>query len=642
MDPRSLNVRQLFEQECNYLIPIFQRGYVWERKTQWQPLWADICAQIERDRNDVRRQTRRQRCLHFLGAVVLHAHESRIRQANRYEVIDGQQRITTLFLLLTALRDVAVAQQVIARDSRDDDITMLLQNRRDHEDQKYNRKLVPTAAFLPQLDEVGAANALADLRAKYPLLRKNSQDPQGAGAMAACYLYFASKIEAFLNGELVDADEETEIEGLAAMSPRERLDIFRESLLTGLHLVALHLDANDDPQAIFESLNARGIPLTPADLIRNHVFLSGLRADEEVNQERLYNRYWSRFDAVDDERSPWRKLVKLGRIQMTQLDLYCYHFVVAVRGEIIPLKHLYPQFRDWWNDRSADKGFDATISEFTGTADRYMALSTASGNEQDPVDRLGKLLRDLDLTVAMPIVLAIEMNRGRLQQDLAGICLDVGSYVVRRLFTGVQSQGFNRIIPSMIASLQEGGRATLQERMLSWRGQTMAWISDESFSRDWLSGATYTSLGPKRVNVVLRMLDKAMQDARTERLHVDQELSVEHVLPQSWSATDYPFLSGADPQQQTVVRNQCLHNIGNLTLLTQSLNSHIQNGPFAGKRVKIAEQSALRLNVYFQSPPDGQDTWNENSIRRRAESLLTIAFKLWPRPATAGAIAQPA
>jgi len=635
MDPRSLKIRDLFEQECNYLIPIFQRGYVWERKTQWQPLWADICAQVERDRNDARRQTRRHRCLHFLGAVVLHAHESRTRQANRYEVIDGQQRITTLYLLLTALRDVADSQQIIARDSREDDISMLLHNRRVHDDQKYNRKLVPTAAFLPQLDEVSAAGALADLRVKYPLLRKNSQDPQGAGAMAACYLYFSGKIEAFLNGELVDADEETEIEGLEEMTPRERLDLFRESLLSGLHLVALHLDANDDPQAIFESLNARGIPLTPADLIRNHVFLSGLRAEEEVNQERLYNRYWSRFDAIDDVASPWRRLVKLGRIQMTQLDLYCYHFVVAVRGEIIPLKHLYPQFRDWWNDRSADKGFDATIGEFTGTADRYMALSTASGNEQDPVDRLARLLRDMDLSVAMPVVLAIEMNRARLQLDLAGICLDVSSYIVRRLFTGVQSQGFNRIIPSMIASLQEGGRAALQERMLSWRGQTMAWIADESFSRNWLSDATYTSLGPKRVNVVLRMLDKAMQDARNERLLVDQELTVEHVLPQSWSATDHPFPEGTDAQQQSVIRDQYLHNIGNLTLLTQSLNSHIQNGPFVTKRPKIAEQSALRLNVYFQTPPDGLEVWNENSIRRRAEGLLPIALKLWPRPSSA-------
>ena len=96
----------------------------------------------------------------------------------------------------------------------------------------------------------------------------------------------------------------------------------KDSIFAGLHLVALHLGTNDDPQSIFESLNARGIPLTPADLIRNHVFLSGLNAKEEPNQEKLYNTYWRRFDATENVASPWRRPEKLGRIQMTLLDLF--------------------------------------------------------------------------------------------------------------------------------------------------------------------------------------------------------------------------------------------------------------------------------------------------------------------------------
>lgn len=635
MDAKPLSVCKLFEDEGCYLIPIFQRGYVWERKSQWQPLWADICAQVERDQNAQHRTLRNQKCQHFLGAVVINAHEARTGQVNRFEVIDGQQRITTLYLLLAALRDVADYKDVIVRDTREDDILGMLTTRRKHDDEKYNRKLVPTAAFLPQLNEIMTANnPLLTLRKRYPLLRSNSQDPHHAGSMAACYLYFASKIECFLEGNIVDADEETEVEGLAGMTPADRFYILKDSIFAGLHLVALHLGANDDPQSIFESLNARGIPLTPADLIRNHIFLSGLKTDEEFNQEKLYNTYWRRFDVTEKEGSPWRRTETLGRIKMTLLDLYCFQFVVSVRGETIPLKHLYPEFRDWWNDSSQDRGFDVTIRDFTDTAERYLALCNASENSHDPVMRLASLLRELDLIVAMPVALAIERQRERLGDDLEAICIDITSYVVRRLFTGVRSQGFNNIIPMIIRSLSEGGLGALRERMLRWQGRTMAWIPNEDFKKDWLREPTYKTIGPKRTNVVLRLLDKEMRTARNERTSIDQNLSVEHILPQSWNSTNYPLLPGNDSGQQENYRNQYLHNIGNLTILTQSLNSSssVSNEAFSVKRSAIALQSRLLLNAYFQNPPYGMEVWNENAIEHRAKELLEIGLRLWPRP----------
>ena len=127
------------------------------------------------------RQPRRQRYQHFLGAIVLHAHEARACQADRYEVIDGQQRITTLYLILAALRDVCDSKQIITRDSREDDLSMMLLNRRRHDDARYDRKLVPTVAFQPQLDEILSDGALIALRQRYPR-RRNSQDPNPRGA----------------------------------------------------------------------------------------------------------------------------------------------------------------------------------------------------------------------------------------------------------------------------------------------------------------------------------------------------------------------------------------------------------------------------------------------------------------------------
>ena len=630
MEPRSVSVRGLFGDECCFLIPIFQRGYVWERKTQWQPLWADICAQVERDQN-YQGALPNQRCQHFMGAVVLNAHEPQLGQANRYEVIDGQQRITTLYILLAALRDVAGYTGAIDRGSREDVISHLLRNVRPHEDEKYDRKLVPTMAFLQQLNEIeilSDENPLIRLRGKYPLKRKNGKEPQNAPRMIACYLYYSSAMEAFIRGNVIDADDETDVEGIDHMTMLDRFILLRNSIFNGLQLVALHLSVNDDPQAIFESLNARGIPLTPADLIRNHIFLSGLNAEEEINQDKIYKRYWSSFD---EDWSTWRNDASLGRIKMTTLDLYCFHFVVAVRGKIIPLKHLYPQFRDWWNDSSRVRGFKTTIEDFHDTAKHYLRLGGATENSTDPIEQLAALLRELDLTVAMPIALAIERKKDDLGGDLASICTYITSYVVRRLFTGVQAQGFNRIIPSIIESLNQGGLIGLTERMLKWEGVTMAWIPTDQFKRQWMSGQTYKDLGPKRTKTILQLLDRAMRTTRNERIAFDHGINVEHILPQAWKRIDYPLLSAQDSEQQTTTRNQYLHNIGNLTLLTQSLNSQISNGPFSTKRLAIAEQSSLRLNVRFQNPPDGMDTWNETAIRHRAEDLLVLALQLWPR-----------
>ena len=160
----------------------------------------------------------------------------------------------------------------------------------------------------------------------------------------------------------------------------------------------------------------------------------------------------------------------------------------------------------------------------------------------------------------------------------------------------------------------------------------MAWIPNGDFKRDWLSEPTYKMLGPKRTGVILRLLDQAMRTSRNERTRIDQPLSVEHVLPQSFTSTDYPFPTGGEVGQQAIYRNQYLHNIGNLTLLTQSLNSSVSNGPFSEKRTAIAQQSTLRLNAYFQNPLHGPDVWNEDAIKHRAENLLEIGLRLWPRP----------
>ena len=182
-----------------------------------------------------------QRSQHFMGAVVLSAHATLLGQANRYEVIDGQQRITTLYILLSALRDVADYRGVIVRSSREDVITHLLRNVRPHDDEKYDRKLVPTMAFLQQLNEIeilSDTNPLIRIRGCHPLKKKTGKEFKDASQMISCYLYFASVIEAFIGGKLTDADDETDVDGIDNMPPIDRFTLLRNTIFEGFQLVA--------------------------------------------------------------------------------------------------------------------------------------------------------------------------------------------------------------------------------------------------------------------------------------------------------------------------------------------------------------------------------------------------------------------
>jgi hypothetical protein len=130
--------------------------------------------------------------------------------------------------------------------------------------------------------------------------------------------------------------------------------------------------------------------------------------------------------------------------------------------------------------------------------------------------------------------------------------------------------------------------------------------------------------------MILSALDRAQQSAMRERISIQGDLTVEHVMPQSWEQhwppPDASVATADDTAEER--RNVLLHTFGNLTLITGTLNASISNGPYEPKRVEIARKSALVLNAWFQN----QSTWNEEEIHRRGKALLEIAKTVWPHP----------
>ena len=354
MRPSKLSLVEMFEKQRRYVVPLFQRPYVWEQDEQWEPLWQDITGRADAILEREARGSRSDRIEnHFLGAVVLNQIKVYGRQVDTVEVIDGQQRLTTLQLLLAAFRDVVKGT---TETRLADDLTRLTENSgvRDSEIERF--KVWPTNADRRDFEAALVAGSVQDLEGKYPLQRRKYArkfDPRPR--LVETYLFFARRIGEFCS-VAPTGTAENDGESTTLTFSADRAYALYEALKRHIQLVVIELEDDDDPQVIFETLNARGVPLLPSDLIRNFVFLRATQQGE--NAEDLYSTLWKEYDerpaeadAGKNERF-WKQMERQGRVKRTRLDLFIHHYVQYRSAQDLSIGHLFQAFRSWWE--SAD------------------------------------------------------------------------------------------------------------------------------------------------------------------------------------------------------------------------------------------------------------------------------------------------
>ena len=175
------------------------------------------------------------------------------------------------------------------------------------------------------------------------------------------------------------------------------------------------------------------------------------------------------------------------------------------------------------------------------------------------------------------------------------------------------------------------------------KGPSVIWPDDARFKQAWLSEPVYNSMGAGRVQYALREIERRLHQPRAERIEIFSALTVEHVLPNEWIG-QWPFPNGNrgvtlfeqfdksrsdEDINATEKRDRAKHTFGNLTLLTQPLNSSVSNSAFEIKKPEILKNSALALNRYFQD----KHIWDEGLITTRGEVLFAHASEKWPYPA---------
>ncbi len=572
MIAEQAKLAELLEGSKQFEVPLYQRPYSWG-KPEREQFWRDIL-RAGRDPKPT---------MHFTGSVVyMERTGSMAGNLKRARLIDGQQRLTTLTLLMLALSErlaevgelelplegTTDLQRVEASDLRND----YLVNKRLSGDSRY--KLLPTHAD---------RDTLKHLLGDAPMPDRVSREVQ-AGA-------------AFFRQRLAEPGVDLRV------------------VLRGVHklqvvTVALE-EGRDDPQLIFESLNSTGKDLTQADLIRNNV-LMGLGASE---QDALSREYWVPMEALfaDTEEGTF--------------DRFMRDFLTLRTRSLPNEREVYTAFKAYRASRPSGEDVKTLVADVAHMARLYLGIIDPTRLPQEDLRLAMEDLIALRLRVISPFLLELleDREQDRLtHEELVKALGWIESFLLRRAVVGERTSPLNRFFAGLGRDLKkEEYLRSLERALVRFQDRDQdGFPSDEVFTRALRETALY------RLNVCKPLLVRLERSQNPKEKFGDAELTIEHVMPQNDDLSDpWRKMLGADWQ---AVHKRLVHTLGNLTLT--GYNSELGDRPFEEKKSlpqpKGYTHSRLLMNRKIAALPD----WNESRITARAEELIASALELWPSP----------
>lgn len=617
MEAHARNLERIFDSTVSYQIPLFQRPYVWTEDKNWCHLWEDIVDVADR-------YLANENCRsHFLGAVVLERDNNATGSIETRQVIDGQQRFTTLQIMMIATRDLCEKHSNTKLYDRFDGLVSNKRSKVDLDQEAY--KIWPTNSDRPAFEVVHQLShydvkQLAQLDDKI----KNSQ-------IFKAYQYFTKVLEAWF----VERD-----------NVENCLDALWQVVREYLQIVVIDLHSQDEAQVIFETLNARGTQLLPADLIKNFLFRKVVGSDKEV--EHLYTEYWLAFDS-----DFWREEVSQGRTKRPRIDWFLQNYLSLMLQDDIKVSHLFDSFKAYVND--TEDNYNKFNNQFfkhpKNTTEHLIALKQFAKLYQtitQPKDERVALflyrLEAVDTATVYPLLLLATTLWQSQPNELHNFLSILESYLVRRMVCGMISKNYNRYFTDVIKDIYR----TKKESDIPINAKDVHTIlskSDSDSSRmpddielksQLLQRPMYGRIAQYKLRMVLEAIDGASHHSKAEFMPIQKNLTIEHILPEKWEK-HWPLekegKSAEDILEQESRRNTLKNTIGNLTLVTNSLNPAISNGSWQTKRPEILKYSKSNLNRYFQpETEDNLSVWNEDKILERADILADLFIQVWRAP----------
>ena len=604
----TLDLVGLFDKDLRFRVPLFQRPYVWQQEKNWEPLWGDVKLVAERRLAAGETAARMPARPHFLGAVVLDQLAKDGWKITTREVIDGQQRLITLQLLLTAAMRVARVREV-------EDVANLL------EPLVRNKPVLVKKSGADSEFKVWPTNAD---QAQFRSVMNEVPDEYGKaaqGLFVKALAYFTDAISEWLDGE----DDSATRLGLLA-------DVLRDDL----RVVVIDLDEEDDAQVIFETLNSRGAALEAADLVKNRLFLRA--RGEGADLDALYDTYWKPFDS-----KAWRRNRAVGRVTRSRIDVFLSHWLTMKTGTETSLPNLFTTFDDWLCKTDLDgKAVFEELARYGQTYDDIENLPPTSFE-----GRVVYRIEQLQLTTVMPLLLYVYGLSDTLleEQRRERLMAAVDSFLVRRFVCGLTTKDYNKLFSYLVGKVREAPAEADSVVIRELAAQTSAariWPSDTEFGQT-LSGTPLYLRIKGRVRIVLEGIEDGLRaGGKSEQpllLMNDSQckgpLTVEHIMPQKW-LEHWPAPAGG--AEGAAARDELLHTLGNLTLLNDKLNPDIGNAAWPLKKEKLAQHTVMRLTIgsVLHAPPtavgnDWSGGWDESRIRARGRYLAARSLEVWPR-----------
>lgn len=508
-----------------FVIPIYQRTYSWTRE-QCEQLWNDIVQTAQNRAEDA----------HFIGSIVyIQQGVTLIARIPQFLVIDGQQRLTTLSLLLVALAQAVQGaggfQGISYAEIYDD----YLINTHGRDEQRY--KLLLTQGDKEALKEI------IDHPERVVL-------ETGRNYLVENFLFFVERIRQS------DVSLQTIYEGISK-----------------LIIVEISLGKDDNPQLIFESLNSTGMDLSQTDLIRNYILM---RMSPEEQTE-LYNDYWYpmeqkfRYAEGDD-----------------QFNRFMRDYLTIKQGSIPNIARVYSVFKTYHRSQNGTS-MHAIVADIYRFANHFLQVALLQEKDKALWKRLNDI-NTLKVDVAYPFLLEVydDYAHGILSKnDLLIILQLVESYVFRRLICGIPTNGLNKVFMTLAKDIDK------KHYLESVQAALLAKVRSGRFPRDEEFRAAFVIRDVYNSRIRKYLLDKLENYGEKELVNLDS-CTIEHIMPQN-ERLSLEWQRELGPNWKEI-QNRYLHTIGNLTLTAH--NSEMGDRPFLEKRdmSKGFVYSAIRLN----------------------------------------------
>jgi uncharacterized protein with ParB-like and HNH nuclease domain len=561
-------LNSFFQGNSQFIVPFFQRGYVWDEEN-WATLWDHVSSVFESCVGNAPKE-------HFIGTIITKHRPAAAIGESKHDLIDGQQRLTTVALFLNAISRSTSDKMPNLRRQIEGDV------RFQDAHGKYFSRIVPSDYDRPYFEEI-----------------LDGENLSGDHKLVRAHKFFLTKMAGYSD---------------------EQLNLLRLTMLNNVPAISMMLSPDDDEQEIFDTINSLGVRLTTGELLKNHIFM-----DAPIRSS--FVELWKDvYEGSEDQVEFWNSEKTAGRIIRTNIEVMLYCYLIAKTGQEVLLESLFKEYKAWLNGKSIDERI-AFLSELREYAEIYSSFPRESDLSQigfvEQEKRFFHVIENLAVTTIYPLVLDVykTVEEPDVRAEILGI---LESYLVRRNVCRLTTKNYNVLFIQILREIRNRQAPltalTMSQMLGEFADPSNRMPTDTDFRKAFKEEAL-SNQNSREILFLLALYDVSNGKADVPSLTLGN-YSVEHMMPVKWEAN---WLEKEMNVEEKDNRNRKLRTLGNLTLVTKRLNSAMQNAAWKDKKLHLKPNSSLKMTVEYLD----EEKWDESAIEGRADDLAAKALIIW-------------